>query len=256
MTDRTKGDHWGHLASELGAEIREDAAPVQSEPTGPGIAPGENQAAACASPAKRAEVETPRRPRPAANWNAIASSLGLETPPEVLPAAQAIVKPAECPAEVHKPSAEVGPELGDLDEPAAQPRVSTAQLAETVASLPESVKAAPAGIGHEPTMLIGHEAPAAGAGFGMGILEEKPASDDGGEPARGKSRRRRRRKPRSGERQPASGDSGQVSGSDVDSEIESCDEPCGQSELESVVEGESLGSESASESDSEEKRRS
>jgi len=197
MTDREKGDHWGQLASILGAEIHEEASADELPPgsTGAAQARMENEVPVGeTAPIPRAEVERPRRPRPSANWDALAKSLGIEVPAEPVIIESAEIVSADRPKE----------RFAERDEEqiawkAPEPLMSTEQLAETVAGLSECVKTAPVGLEHEPMVFIAHETVA--IDLGEEDAEEADRSSGDEEPARGRSKRRRRRRPRTGERQ-------------------------------------------------------
>ncbi len=123
MTDHHKGDHWGELASVLGAEVREDALADRPRPT------ERELAARQAATAPRAKADRPRRPKPSASWDALADSLGIEP-------SQPVAAPRENPPPVS---------------------ASDAEAARTTESLPEPWKEAPASLGREPTVLPAHE---------------------------------------------------------------------------------------------------
>ncbi len=196
MTDREKGDHWGQLASVLGAEVREEA-PVdevpQAQPEAEAGPTGGESPPEQTVPAPQDVEQKPPRPRPAANWDALASSLGIEPPPE----------PVEQPLDIAPAAQPAAPTEEQL-------AVSTRALAETVEKLSECMKAAPASLGHEPTVVIARETVAVFPDLGEEDVEESGEPGEGEEPARGRAKRRRRRRPRAGEKQAVPEDSDAV----------------------------------------------
>ncbi len=195
MTDREKGDHWGQLASVLGAEIHEESPADELPPNSPGAErePTENEVPAReAAPIPRAEVESPRRPRPSANWDALANSLGVEVPPEP------VIERAEVVA-ANRPKERIAERAQErIGWQPPEPSMSTEQLAQTVEGLSECVKTAPAGLEHEPMVFIADETVAVDLGEDDAEEEDRSGGDE--EPARGRSKRRRRRRPRTGEK--------------------------------------------------------
>lgn len=192
MTDENAaGDHWNQLASVLGAKVREDVPPAEPQQAHPGdeMSPNAGElspAQPVGSPAPPADK--PRRPRPSANWDALAATLGIE-------------------AQAESPTAPSAPApKSQLHEPPAELAMSTEQLAETVKNLSESLRSAPASLGHEPTVLIAEETVAVFVERGEEPPEELDEVDDSEAPARGRSKHRRRR-PRSDQRQAGPEDS-------------------------------------------------
>ncbi len=192
MTNQNKADHWGDLASILGAEVREEE-PVQDVQPGGETEPEAKDEPVCTPPRKTvAREERPRRAP--SDWDALASSLGLEVPPA------AAAKPVE-PAVPPKPRDEE-PESSTVSaeeqEVEPVPAVSMTELAETVESLSDRVKTAAWGLEHEPTFRIAQEQEAEEVSAEVDRLEvadELAAEEE--TPSRVKSKRRRRRKSRS-----------------------------------------------------------
>lgn len=207
MTDREKGDHWGQLASVLGAEIHEESPTDEFPPGTPEVkqVPMESEIPAHeATPTRRGEAERQRRPRTSANWEALASSLGVELPPEQADERAEIVSADRSKEQF----AERGKERTGWQPP--EPTMSTKQLAETAESLSECVKMSPAGLEHEPMVFIAHETVTVAVDLDEDDEEQVDRSSEDEESARGKSKRRRRRRPRTGEKQSAPDDSGTV----------------------------------------------
>ncbi len=185
MTDREKGDHWGHLASVLGAEVHEETADVEQPQAeaaveaAPAEGPASSDPAAHAPPAAPHE---PRRARPQADWDALVSSLGIQPPSEPV-AEPPGAPPAEAPAAAEQPE-----ERPDRRPP--EPSMSTEQLAEAVENLSEDLRAAPAGLGHERTVLIAQETVAVFADLGEEDVRKTVEPGEGEGPGEEASRRR------------------------------------------------------------------
>ena len=194
MTNQNKADHWGDLASILGAEVREEE-PVQDVQPGGETEPEAKDEPVCTPPTKTvAREERPRRAP--SDWDALASSLGLETPPE--PAKESVEDLPPRPRDEEPESSTVSAEEQEV-EPA--PAVSMTELAETVESLSDRVKTAPWGLEHEPTFRIAQEQEAeeVSAEVDREEVADEPAAEEE-TPSRAKSKRRRRRRSRPGDK--------------------------------------------------------
>lgn len=97
IEDMTSSDHWNHLAQQIGAEATpETPAPVSPPPAAP------------PRPVAR-KPEAPRPTKKAADWNQLASSLGLEVPAE--PEPETVAKPPVPPAEPAPPAVDEVPPI-------------------------------------------------------------------------------------------------------------------------------------------------
>ncbi len=185
MTDREKGDHWGHLASVLGADAEEETAAGEQPQAeadveaAPAESPAPSDQAAHVPPAAPYE---PRRTRPQADWDALVSSLGIQPPPE------AVAEPSGAPAADAPAAAEQAEE--ELDRRPPEPSMSTEELAETVENLSECLRAAPASLGHERTVLIAQETVAVFADLGEDDVRKAVEPGEGEGPREEASRRR------------------------------------------------------------------
>lgn len=213
MPDNPKeGDHWNDLASVLGAEVREE--PPLPESHGP---QPEDETAASPKPLSSTPPEKPnkpRRPSAPANWDALATSLGVELPQ------QPVIEQPESGLE------------SQPDEQAPEPAMSTEQLAETVENLSEFSRSAPASLGHEPTVVIVEETVTVFADPGEVDAEESDEDSRSEEPARGRPKHRRRLRSRADQRQAAPADSDAEAVADVEPED---DDAAGEAEAEETL---------------------
>jgi len=217
MVERKEGDHWSQLASVLGAEVDEQAPADLQEPQAQvEMTPAEQQALPgdSATAVPPTETEKPRRTRPPANWDALVSALGIESP-------------APAPSEQREAGSMEKPS-GQTDEPPQEPpapqAMSAKELAETVGALAEHWKAAPASLGHEPTVLIAEEKVTVVVELDDDGDEEGHGPHDGDEPSRDRPKRRRRRRPRAGEKQPiAETDETPIAATEMPEESEAAD---------------------------------
>lgn len=203
MTDHPKQDPWALLASQLGTppppkkKSPEERAQQQDPAQGQGA---EDKGAGAARPPKR-QAPAVERPRPAADWGAVASQLGLSPPPKPERAAP---EPADRPtgasaARPAAPQVRTEPAMVKLFE-------EPAEFVETPVELVEPASDEEARLGPAPEWDEVRDQP-----FGVGIEPEerqsarqqsRAASDDraaaespsgeGQSPARSKRRRRRR----------------------------------------------------------------
>ncbi|NQU20281.1 MAG: hypothetical protein HQ567_03290, partial [Candidatus Nealsonbacteria bacterium] len=170
MSDVEKSDHWGSLASDLGAKSESKPEPTPEPPPKPVATPPEE-------PVKAAEAKRPR-PKPAASgWNDLANELGVAPSAEPKATEEPVSK---SPAPAEKPAAKAE------KRPAKKERRPTggfgagvleeAEVATPTEPAESSAKSEPTAAPEEPAAPA-KKRPARrerrpAKGFGAGVLEE------------------------------------------------------------------------------------